>query len=94
MILLAQGGLAGLALRIGRRAAQYLVSTRSPRLEAIDMRHAQIGDADIGHVGIQDVQRLGRRCRRGHPAARGLQDLGHQSHGIRLIADGQHLHCM
>ena len=45
------------------------------KLEAIHMRHSQIGDDNIRYFGIQAYQRVIRRPRRIHPGARCLQEV-------------------
>ncbi len=45
------------------------------KLEAVHMRHSQIGDDDIRYFSIQPYQCVVRRTRRGHPGARRLEEV-------------------
>ena len=61
-------------------------------LEAIHHRHSQIGDEDIGDVGLQAPQCLRRRPRRADPRAGRLQYLGDEVQGICLVVDREHVY--
>ena len=63
-------------------------------LEAIDLWHSQIGDQDIGHVGIKTVQCVSSRPRRAHAGAGRLQHLGNEAERIRLVVDRQHVYAV
>ena len=58
--------------RLLRHDWQFAIDTVD-ELKAIDVRHAHIGDDDIGRVGIQDLQRLGCRRRCSYPGARHVE---------------------
>ena len=61
-------------------------------LEAIHHRHSQIGDEDIGDVGLQAPQRIRRRSGRADPRAGRLQNLGDEVQCICLIIDREDVH--